>query len=82
MWRGDYRSTSEFIDATWLPLLQIYAHEITTEHPALAAYLLGQGLRSMIRSAQEDMPEQLQSPDLLDSLVTMAMACLRPSDLN
>lgn len=82
MWRGDYRSTSEFTEATWLPLLQIYAHEITTEHTALAAYLLGQGLRSMIRSVQEDMPEQLQSSVLLDSLVTMAMACLRPSDLN
>ena len=82
MWRGEYRSTGEFIEATWLPLLHIYAHEVTTEHPALAAYLLGQGLRSMIRSVQDDIPEQLQSPALLDSLVAMAMACLRPSDCN
>lgn len=82
MWRGEYRSTGEFIEATWLPLLHIYAHEVTTEHPALAAYLLGQGLRSMIRSVQDDIPEQLQSPALLDSLVAMAMACLRPSDLD
>ena len=82
MWRGEYRSTGEFIEATWLPLLHIYALEVTTEHPAVASYLLGQGLRSMIRSVQDDIPEQLQSPALLDSLVAMAMACLRPSDCN
>ncbi len=78
MWRGPYRTASEFIEATWLPLLQMYAHEINTPHPALAAYLLGQGLRSVIRSVLEDIPEQLDSPALLDSLVAMAVGCLRP----
>lgn len=78
MWRGPYRTASEFIDATWLPLLQMYAHEINTPHPALAAYLLGQGLRSVIRSVLEDIPAQLESPALLDSLVAMAVGCLRP----
>ncbi|MDO9145625.1 TetR/AcrR family transcriptional regulator [Rhodoferax sp.] len=80
MWRGPYQTTSEFIEATWLPLLQMYAHEITTPHPALAAYLLGQGLRSVIRSVLEDMPVQLESPAFLDSLVAMAMGCLRPPE--
>ena len=78
MWRGPYRTAGEFIEATWLPLLQMRAHEINTPHPALAAYLLGQGLRSVIRSVLEDIPEQLESPALLDSLVAMAMGCLRP----
>jgi AcrR family transcriptional regulator len=78
MWRGPYRTAGEFIEATWLPLLQMRADEINTPHPALAAYLLGQGLRSVIRSVLEDMPEQLESPALLDSLVAMALGCLRP----
>jgi AcrR family transcriptional regulator len=78
MWRGPYRSAGEFIEATWLPFLQMYAQEIRTPHPALAAYLLGQGLRSVIRSVLEDMPAQLDSPALLDSLVDMAIGCLRP----
>ena len=82
MWRGPYRTASEFIEATWLPLLQIYAHEINTPHPALAAYLLGQGLRSVIRSVLEDIPAQLESPALLDSLVARAVGCLRPSESN
>ncbi|WP_136474577.1 TetR/AcrR family transcriptional regulator [Pseudomonas sp. DG56-2] len=79
MWRGPYQTTGEFIEATWLPLLQMYEHEVTTEHPALAAYLLGQGLRSVIRSVLEDMPTQLESSALLDSIVAMAIGCLRPS---
>lgn len=81
-WRGSYRTVNEFIEATWLPLLRMYAHEITTPHPALAAYLLGQGLRSVIRSVLEDMPAQLESPAFLDSLVAMAVGCLRPPDLS
>lgn len=78
MWRGPYQTASDFIEATWLPLLQIYEHEITTEHPPLAAYLLGQGLRSVIRSVLEDIPTQMESSALLDSLVAMAIGCLRP----
>lgn len=78
MWRGPYQTAGEFIEATWLPLLHMYEHEITTEHPALAAYLLGQGLRSVIRSVLEDVPAQLESSALLDSLVAMAIGCLRP----
>lgn len=80
MWRGPYRTAGEFIEATWLPLLKIYEDEISTPHPALAAYLLGQGLRSVIRSALEDIPAQLESPALLDSLVAMALGCLRPAE--
>lgn len=79
MWRGPYQSAGEFIEATWLPLLQMYEHEITTEHPDLAAYLLGQGLRSVIRSVLEDIPAQMENPALLDGLVSMAIGCLRPS---
>lgn len=77
MWRGPYRTTVEFIEATWLSLLKMYRHEINTPHPELAAYLLGQGLRSVIRSASQDIPEQLESPAFLDSLVAMALGCLR-----
>jgi AcrR family transcriptional regulator len=79
MWRGPYRTAGEFIEGTWLPLLQMYAHEINTPHPALAAYLLGQGLRSVIRSVLEDIPAQLESPAMLDSLVGMAVGCLQPT---
>lgn len=78
MWRGPYQSPAEFIEATWLPLLKIYANEITTQHPEVAAYLVGQGLRSVIRAMLEDMPEQLETGAALDSLVAMAMGCLRP----
>lgn len=78
MWRGPYRTASEFIDATWLPLLRMYEREITTQDLAIAAYLLGQGLRSVIRSVLEDIPENLENPALLDNLVAMAVGCLRP----
>lgn len=80
MWRGPYRTAGEFIEATWLPFLNMYAHEIHTSDPALAAYLIGQGLRSVIRSILQDIPAQLESPALLDSLVAMAVACLRPTE--
>lgn len=82
MWRGPYQTAAEFIEATWLPLLQMHHDEITTPHPELAAYLLGQGLRSVIRSLLEDLPAQLESPALLDSLVAMAVGCLRPTTLS
>lgn len=78
MWRGPYQSPAEFIEATWLPLLKIYANEISTQHPEVAAYLVGQGLRNVIRAMLEDMPEQLETGAALDSLVAMAMGCLRP----
>lgn len=78
MWRSPYRNAGEFIEATWLPLLQMRAHEISTPHPEMAAYLVGQGLRSVIRSALEDLPGQLESAAFLDSLVAMAVGCLRP----
>jgi hypothetical protein len=78
MWRGAYQTAGEFIEATWLPLLRMYEDEITTPNPAMAAYLLGKGLRGVIRSVLEDIPAQLESPALLDSLVAMAVGCLRP----
>ena len=81
MWRGPYRTAAEFIEATWLPLLLMHKAEITTPHPELAAYLIGQGLRSVIRSMLEDLPAQLESPALLDSLVAMALGCLRPTQI-
>ena len=80
MWRGPYHTASEFIEATWLPLLRMYQHEIRTKDLALAAYLLGQGLRSVILSVLEDVPTQLENPALLDALVAMAMGCLRPAE--
>lgn len=78
MWRGPYKTAGEFIEATWLPLLTMYKNEITTPHPELAAYLLGQGLREVIRGVLQDIPEQLESTALQDSLLAMAMGCLRP----
>lgn len=77
MWRGPYQTAGEFIEATWLPFLKMYAHEIDTPHPELAAFLLGQGLRSVIRSLLEEKPGELESGALLDCLVAMALGCLR-----
>jgi len=77
MWRGPYKNTAEFIKGTWLPLLQMHKHEITTPHPELAAYLIGQGLRSVIRSILEDIPSELETKALLDNLVAMAIGCLQ-----
>ena len=36
----------------------------------------------MIRSVLEDIPEQLESPALLDSLVAMAVGCLQLAPSN
>lgn len=77
MWRGPYQSAAEFIDATWLPLLRMYAHEVSAPDPALAAYLIGKGLRGLIRSVIEDVPQYLESAAFLDSLVAMALGCLQ-----
>ena len=42
--------------------------------------MLGQGLRGVIRSVLQDIPEQLEAPAFLDSLVAMAIGCLRPQE--
>ena len=76
LWHAPQASRQEFINTTWLPLLQMHADEVQTEHPQLAAYLLGQGLREIIHSAVHDVPEQAQSPQFLDALVAMAMSCM------
>ena len=76
LWHAPQASRQEFINTTWLPLLQMHADEVQTEHPQLAAYLLGQGLREIIHSAVHDVPEQAQSPQFLDALVAMAMSCV------
>lgn len=78
MWNGEHPSAMAFIEATWLPLLDMYQDEVRAPDPKLAAYLLGKGLRGMIRSVLEDVPEQLDSPALLDALVAMALGCLQP----
>ena len=79
MWRGPYKTASEFIDATWLPLLRMYEHEIDVPDPELAAYLLGKGLRGLILSVLEDVPDKLESQAFLNSLVAMSLGCLQIS---
>jgi len=77
-WHAPHTSTQDFIDATWLPLLQMHGADVQTSNPQLAAYLLGKGLREIIHSAVQDMPAQAQAPAFLDALVAMAMSCVRP----
>lgn len=77
LWHAPQASTKEFIDNTWLPLLQIHASEVRTEHPQLVAYLLGKGLREVIHNAVQDVPEYAQTPEFLDALVGMAMSCVQ-----
>lgn len=76
LWHVPQSSLQEFINTTWLPLLQMHDAEVQTDNPQLAAYLMGQGLREIIHSAVHDVPEQAQSPQFLDALVTMAMSCV------
>lgn len=76
-WHAPHASTQEFILATWLPLLQMHSNEVHTDQPALAAYLLGKGLREIIHSAVQDVPQQAQSDAFLDALVVMAMTCVQ-----
>ncbi|MEX8194140.1 TetR/AcrR family transcriptional regulator [Comamonas guangdongensis] len=78
LWHAPHTSTQDFINATWLPLLQMYACEVQSDHPQLTAYLLGKGLREVIHSTVQDMPEQAQAPAFLDALVGMAMSCVQP----
>ena len=77
LWHAPQPSRQEFINTTWLPLLQMHESEVQTDNLQLAAYLLGQGLREIIHSAVQDVPEQAQSPQFLDALVAMAMSCVR-----
>lgn len=77
LWHAPQASAQEFINTTWLVLLQMHEAQVQTEHPRLAAYLLGKGLREVIHNAVQDMPEQVQSAEFLDALMAMAMACIR-----
>lgn len=77
LWHAPQASRQEFINTTWLPLLQMHAGEVQADNLQLAAYLMGQGLREIIHSAVQDVPEQAQSPQFLDALVAMAMSCIK-----
>lgn len=79
-WHAPRGSTQEFINTTWLPLLQIHASEVQTDTPDLAAYLMGQGLREIIHSAVQDVPELARGDAFLDMLVAMAMSCTQKRD--
>ncbi|WP_417283942.1 TetR/AcrR family transcriptional regulator [Comamonas sp.] len=81
LWHAPQASRQEFINTTWLPLLQMHASEVQTDNLQLAAYLMGQGLREIIHSAVQDMPEQAQSSDFLDALVAMALSCIKKRGL-
>ena len=76
-WHAPRGSTQEFINTTWLPLLQMHASEVQTDTPELAAYLLGKGLREIIHSAVQDVPELARGDAFLDMLVAMAMSCVQ-----
>ena len=76
-WHAPRASTQEFINTTWLQLLQMHASEVQTDTPELAAYVLGKGLREIIHNAVQDVPELAQSDDFLNMLVAMAMSCTK-----
>ena len=79
LWHAPQASREEFINTTWLPLLQMHGAQVQTDNLPLAAYLLGQGLREIIHSAVHDVPQQARSPEFLDALVAMAMSCVKRS---
>ena len=80
LWHAPQTSRQEFINTTWLPLLQMHPDEVQSDNLQLTAYLLGQGLREVIHSAVQDVPEQAQSPQFLNALVAMAMSCTKKRD--
>jgi len=76
---GEFQSTREYLDQAWETFIQMYAPQLDDKARQAAAYMLGIGLRSMTRQALEDNPELVTRAAFRDCLVSMALACLRPS---
>ena len=75
---GSYQSSRDYVDATWIKLLRIYAAEVTAPDWNAAAYMLGIGLRAVVRIALEDDPARLEQPEFLESLLNMALGAIKP----
>lgn len=75
---GSYASSRDYVQGTWLEFLRFYDSEITATDREAAAYMLGMGLRAVVRMALEDDPARLEQPAFLDSLVDMALGAIRP----
>jgi AcrR family transcriptional regulator len=75
---GDFASPDEYVNTAWMAFLALYGDEVTTRDRHAVAYVLGMGMRAVIRAALEDDPARLDQPALLDVLVDMALGAIRP----
>lgn len=75
---GTYATSRDYVQDTWLKFIRLYGSEITATDREAAAYMLGMGLRAVVRMALEDDPARLEQPGFLDSLVNMALGAIRP----
>ena len=64
-----------------MKFLGIYAAEVTAPDWNTAAYMLGIGLRAVVRMALEDDLARLEQPEFLESLVNMALGAIKPPRL-
>lgn len=77
---GAYRSSCEYVEDTWVKLLQLYPDEVGTPDLSTAAYMLGMGLRAVIRQALEDDPERVATDGFLQGLIGMACGSVQVRD--
>ena len=75
---GPYQNSQDYVDGTWMKFLGIYAAEVTAPDWNTAAYMLGIGLRAVVRMALEDDLARLEQPEFLESLVNMALGAIKP----
>lgn len=76
---GAFETAREYVDQAWDHFIQLYVPQLSGEAREVAAYMLGIGLRSMIRTALEDDPERVARPAFRDCLVNMAIGSLQPA---
>jgi len=69
---GAYRSSAEYVEDTWVKLLHLYPDEVQTADLSTMAYMLGMGLRAVIRAALEDDPDRVATDAFVQGLVGMA----------
>lgn len=63
-------------EKTWGRFIDYYADEIRPRDKTLAALILTRGYRGLRGAIMQSQPEVLASEEFLESLVTMALACL------
>lgn len=78
---GPYENTHQYVDEAWGTFVSIYMPSLNSKRRDMAAYMLGIGLRSTIRTALEQAPERVTQSEFAECLLDMSLGVLKPEAL-